>query len=84
MLQAAGAVAADRLQLVRGLQRVGDVADRQARSRQPRRIGDDLDLARIAREHFDVADAGHARQRRPHHVERVVVQVRRRQRRRSG
>ena len=43
----------DRLQLVLGLERVGDVRDRQARSGQLRRIEDDFDLARVAREHLD-------------------------------
>ena len=41
-------IAADRLQLIRGLERVGDVADGQAGGGEPRRIGDDLDLPRVA------------------------------------
>ena len=57
----------------------GDVADRQPFRGHAAGIGDDLDLARVAREHFDLADAGDARERRPHHVEPVVVQVGRRQ-----
>ena len=43
------------------------------------RIEHDLDLARVAREHLDAAGARHARERRPHDVERVVVQLGRRQ-----
>ena len=44
-----------------------------------RRIDDDFDLARVAGQHADMADARDARQRRANHVEPVVVQVRRRQ-----
>ena len=79
MLKAAGGEAADRLQLIRGLERIRDVADGQAGGGEPRRIGDDLDLPRVRRQHFDIADAGDARQRRPHHIEGIVVQFRRRQ-----
>ena len=37
VLQSAGGIAADRLQLVRGLERVGDVANRQVGGREPAR-----------------------------------------------
>ena len=79
VLQTAGGITAGRLQLVRGLQRVGDVANRQVAAAEPRGIGDDLDLPRVARQHLDVADARHSRERRPHHIERVVVEIGRRQ-----
>jgi hypothetical protein len=75
MLQTAGVVAADGVEPVCRFERVGDVADGQPRRGQPRRIGDDFDLARVGRQHLDVADAGHARQRRAHDVEGVVVEV---------
>jgi hypothetical protein len=50
VLQTRGVVAPDRLQGVRGLQRVGDIADREARRREAGRIGDDLDLFGVAGE----------------------------------
>ena len=79
MQKAPGGVAAGRLQDVCGGEIVGDVADRESFGRQLRWIRDDLDLVRVAGEHFDVANASHARQRRAHHEETVIVEVGRRQ-----
>ena len=49
--------------------------DGQACRKQARGIGDHFDFAGVARAHFDLAGARDARQPRPHHVERVIVQV---------
>ena len=79
-LQAVLRIVPDGLQQVGAVQRLRDVVDGKLRREQPRGIDDDFDLARVAGEHADMADARHARQRRTDHVEPVVVEVRRRQR----
>ena len=67
--------AADRVDLVGGLQRVGHLVDRQLRGVQPLGIDDDRDLALLAREHLDVRDARHAAEQRPELEHRDVAQV---------
>ena len=56
---------------------VGEVVVRHALRGEPRRIGDDLDLAHVAALHVDAADAGDAREERPDLIARDVVQRRR-------
>ena len=66
--------AADGAHRRRGLNRRRHVGERHLLHREPRRIGDDLDLAHVAALHVDAADAGHARDQRLDLVARDVVQ----------
>ncbi len=75
MLEPPGVVPADGLKLVRRLEGVGHLADRQSDRRQPRRVRDHFDLARVARQHLDVADTRDAGDGRTDDEKRVVVEV---------
>ena len=75
---------ADRLQHRRGAQALDDVGRAQVQRRRALGVEHDLDLAHVAAQHLDAADAADARQRRAQHQLADLAQAARIDRRRSG